>query len=694
MTRIQLLFPLLLTSLCAQARPSGPGVAEPDTCAHLSEVVVTGVTGSTRARESAAPITLISPAELRTHQSVGIVDAISRQPGVSQITTGSGISKPVIRGLGYNRVLVVNDGVRQEGQQWGDEHGIEADGQAVHSVEILKGPASLMYGSDAMAGVIILHDAPVMPEGRMHAEAATDCQTNNGLLAYSLNFRGRRKGIVWNGRWSQKWAHDYKAPLDGYVPGTRFRDRALSAMLGLNKEWGFSHLKFSYYHLTPGITEIEDSYTPGSASYTTLAPFQQVRHFKAVLDNSFTLGEGFLKLLLGYQQNRRQEYEEAQECGLDFRLHTLSYDLRYVAPQSGGWKANVGLGGMYQRSDNLGTEFLIPAYNLFDLGLFATLSRSFFDRLHLSGGLRYDHRRLHSHSLATDGQERFNAFSRRFSALSGSLGAIYNISPSLDLKANIAHGFRAPNISELASNGPHEGTFRYESGQQGLRAEHSWQFDLGLDYASKHFSAALSLFANRIGHYIYLRRDGTVPYAEEGEDPVLMPHYRFTAADARIIGGEARIILHFLRHLHFENNFSLSDARLIGGGCLPFTPPARWLATLHYDIPLRSATVRGLFAEVEADTHFRQSHIMAEGDTETPTPSYTLLNISLGTDIFLRSGRKLLTVGLTAANLTAKAYQAHLSRLKYADTFALTGRLGLNNMGRNIGLRLLFPLDF
>ena len=683
------IFSTLLLCASASAFAQQTITAEHDTCAHLDEVVVTGVTGSARIREIAAPVTIVTNAALRMHQSTNIIDAISHKPGVSQLTTGSGISKPVIRGLGYNRVLVVSDGVRQEGQQWGDEHGIELDGNAVHSVEILKGPASLMYGSDAMAGVIIMHDAPIMPLGEMRAEAGTEYQTNNGLFDYTLNFRGNQQGFVWNWRWSQKWAHDYKAPEDGYVPNSGFRERALNGMLGINKGWGYSHLKLGYYHLTPGMTEVEDEYEEGSRSYNINAPFQQVKHYKAVLDNSFHVGEGYLKTIVGYQQNRRQEFEDEDECGLDFRLHTMNYDLRYVSPEWSGWKMNAGVGGMYQKSENLGEEFLIPAYTLFDVGVFGTVSKTFFERLHMSGGLRYDHRNLHSLALADDGEERFSDFKRNFGAMSGSLGAILNINEHLDLKANISHGFRAPNMSELGSNGEHEGTFRYELGNHDLKSEHSWQFDLGMDYSAEHFSASVALFANRISNYIYLSRTGF--------DIDDTPAYQFTSGDARLLGGEVRLIWHIIHHLHFENAFSYVDARQMNTDkehrYLPFTPAPRWLSTLHYDIPLNVKTVRGLFAEIEVDTNFRQNHVLTANNTETPTPAYTLVNFSLGTDIHLPNGRQLCSIGITATNLMNTAYQSHLSRLKYAETFPFTGRHGINNIGRNIGFKLLFPIN-
>ncbi len=688
MKAVRIFVLLLCPALCAHAQMSEP-TTELDTCDHLDEVVVTGVTGNTRIREIATPVSIISNVALSSHPSTNIIDAISRQPGVNQVTTGSGISKPVIRGLSYNRILVVNNGIRQEGQQWGDEHGIEIDGNSVNSVEILKGPASLMYGSDAMAGVIIMHEAPVMSPGEMYAEAGSEYQTNNGLFGYTLNYKGNQQGFTWDWRWSQKLAHDYHAPEDGYVPNSAFREQALNGSLGVIKNWGYSRLNVSYYHLTPGMVEVEDEYEEGGRDYKIEAPFQEVKHYKAVLNNYVSLGEGYLKAIAGYQQNRRQEFEEEDECGLDFRLHSINYDVRYVLPEWHKFNTNLGIGGMYQKSENLGEEFLIPAYNLFDIGVFATASRSFYDRLHLSGGLRYDHRNLHSLALEEEGEERFSDFRRNFGDFSGSLGAIYNINQRFDLKVNLSHGFRAPNMSELGSNGEHEGTFRYELGNKDLDPEHSWQFDLGLDYASRILSYSLALFANRINDYIYIQRTG--------EEMDGTPLYQFSSGDARILGGEARVILHLLHHLHFENCFSYVDAQQLhaerDAKYLPFTPAPRWLSTLHYDIPLRSRIIRGAYAEVESDMNFKQTHIMEANDMETPTSSYTLFNLGIGTNIHLANGRKLCSIGLSASNLFDKAYQSHLSRLKYAETYPITGRNGINNMGKNIGIKILFPIE-
>lgn len=681
---------LLWSILCIRAE-------EQDSCVHLKEITVTGLTGSTHIKQIPSPISIINPEFLKTHQYTNIIDIIAKQPGISQITTGNGISKPIIRGLGYNRVLVVNDGIRQEGQQWGDEHGVEIDAQNVHSIEILKGPASLIYGSDAMAGVLIFHDEPILsPEG-MRANIFSEYQTNNGLFNYSVNFEGNKKGFVYNWRYSDKMAHDYKNRYDGYVPNSRFRERALSGMLGLNKDWGYSRLKLSYYHLTPGIIEGERNNetgelesSSGGKHYGKQLPFQQVRHYKAVLDNSFSLKSGILKVIAAYQQNRRQEYEESKnECGLDFMLHTINYDVRYILPEYNGWKTNAGINGMYQKSLNKGEEYLIPAYDLFDLGTFITVSKSMFQRLHLTGGLRFDIRHLHSHSLMDGEKERFIAFSRTFNGLTGSIGGIYNVSEKLDIRFNASRGYRAPNLSELGSNGEHEGTLRYEIGNKRLKPEYSWQFDAGIDYSFERMSFQLSLFANRIDNYIFIQKLGNIQIED-------VPAYRYTAGNARIMGGEARIIIHPVRHLHFENSFSYINSVQLHSPeesrFLPFTPAPRWLSTLHYDINTNSKLLDNTYIEIEMDYNFKQNHVYRVNNSETPTPSYTLFNMSAGTNITYRK-KNLFSFYIMVNNIFNKAYQNHLSRLKYADTNVITGRKGVFNMGRNIGFKILVPIN-
>ena len=620
----------------------------------------------------------------------------------------------------------MSEGVRQEGQQWGDEHGVEVDGSSVNSVEILKGPASLMYGSDAMAGVVILHAQPTLAEGEMRASVSTEYQTNNGLFGYNLSMSGNKQGFVWDARFSQKLAHAYKNEYDGYVPGSQFRERAGRLMLGVNKGWGHSRLTATVYHLTPGIIEGErdpetgelECNTDNIKTYGKTLPFQQVKHYKAVWDNSLNLTKGYLKAIIGYQQNRRQEFEESMdEYELYFKLHTLTYDLRYVTNEFNGWKLSTGIGGMYQKSVNEGEEYLIPDYRLFDFGLYATATKTLGDCWTLNGGVRYDYRRLHGDALQEDGEMRFTDFSRHFNGLTGSVGAVCNINEHVNLRLNVARGFRTPNMSELASNGIHEGSIRYELGSQQLKAEYSLQADLGIDFTSQYVSAQLALFANRIDNYIFTHR---VP--EEIEEGYLT--YAYTQGDARLLGFEAGIDFHPIHSVHFSNTFSYVDAQLMHASAdtkyLPFTPAPKWSSELKWELFHHSHSTishhhsdyasalshmashvshvasglsfNNLYVAAGLDCYLKQTHIYSADDTETATPAYALFSLSAGTDLQI-NGKKVAELYITADNLFNRAYQNHLSRLKYADENIVTGRRGVYNMGRNITFKIVVPIS-
>lgn len=652
----------------------------------LNEVMVTGVTGDTKLKHSTAPISVVTGKELRGTASTNVIDAVAKQPGMAQVTTGGGISKPIIRGLGYNRIVVMNEGVRQEGQQWGDEHGVEVDGNGVGSVEILKGPASLMYGSDAMAGVLILRSAPAPLEGEVRANASTEYQTNNGLFAYSLNGAGNHGGFVWDARFSDKMAHAYKNKYDGYVPGSQFRERAGRLMLGLNKRWGHSQLTWTAFHLTPSIVEGERDEETGELewatdhhkTYSKTLPFQQVKHYKAVWDNLFYLPKGSLKAIVGYQQNRRQEFEEsADDYEVFFKLHTLTYDVRYLTQEFGGWKVAAGVNGMWQKSQNLGEEALIPEYRLFDVGGYTTVSKD-WERWTLNGGVRYDRRHLkYDHT-------------KNFDGVTGSVGAVWNACKSLNVRMNVARGFRAPNMSELGSDGVHEGTVRYELGSASLKPEYSWQADLGVDFSSKYVEAQVAFFANRISNYIFAKRIDRV--MEEGYRT-----YEYTQGDARLLGFEAGVDVHPMHRLHLGSTFSYVDARQLNEPeetrYLPFTPAPRWTAEVKYELTHRGKWLNNAYVAVGMECHLRQNHYYKADETETATPSYTLFNLSVGTDLLV-CGRKVAELYVMADNLLNRSYQDHLSRLKYTDVNAATGRMGVYNMGRNVVMKMVVPLVF
>lgn len=667
---------------------------------NLKEVVVTGATGDIKLKDTSVPVSLLTTREMQLQSATNIIDAVTQIPGVSQVTTGSGISKPVIRGLGYNRIVVVNDGIRQEGQQWGDEHGIEVDAASVSSVEVLKGPGSLIYGSDALAGVLKFNTTPIVPLGKMRANLSTEYQTNNGLFDYSLNFAGNKSGNIWSARYSEKMAHAYKNRYDGRVPGSQFHERAVQLMGGVNRHWGHSRLTLSYYNITPSIIEGEREETTGELlceygkvnQYGHGMPYQQVYHYKAAWDNTIVIGKGKLNAMLGYQLNRRQEFEDAEnpnEYELYFKLHTLNYNVHYVADLIDGWSLTSGTSGMYQHSLNAGEEFLIPEYAMTDVGVFATTSQQ-LGNVNLSGGLRYDHRHLHSEQLLEDGETRFSEFTRNFNAVTGSVGAVWHPCEHWDLRINVARGFRAPNISELASNGVHEGSVRYELGDQNLKPEYSLQFDLGAEFTTEILDLQLSLFASHIDNYIFLHRVNEV--VDEDYDT-----YRFDSGDSRLWGGEFSLDFHPMHNLHIGTRLDYVRAVQLHqpeqSRNLPFTPAPRWNSDIKYEFTHSGRLFNNAFVSAGVDYTFKQNHYYGLYGTETPTPAYALLNLSAGTDIMYR-GRRLASIAVIADNLTNKAYQSHLSRLKMAAVNVVTGRRGVYNMGRNITFKLTIPLEW
>ncbi|HTO17259.1 MAG TPA: TonB-dependent receptor [Edaphocola sp.] len=698
----------------------------------LGEVVVTGLSKATRRTRTPSPISVFTPLQLKQLSATNIVDALTNLPGVSQISTGSSISKPIIRGLGYNRVLVVNDGIRQEGQQWGDEHGVEIDEYSINRVEVLKGPASLAYGSDAMAGVINFQPAPTLQEGSLKGNFLANYQTNSGLIGGSLNLGGNQKGFVWDVRYSQKVAHSYKNKYDGYVLNSGFNENNIGGMLGLNKSWGYAHLKFSSYNLKPGIIEgardpvtgqfvkpianndsiVEETIASNTdlRSYNAFIPYQKIHHYKLVSNNNFYIGKGALKVTLGWQQNQRKEFEEIlnpNEYGLYLNLNTINYDLRYNHSINNTFDLSFGTNGMYQNSKNKGSEFLIPDYNLFDIGIFALAKKSWI-KWTLSGGLRYDLRSEHGKDLWLDADDNiidypdinsehlFSAFNSKFQGVSGSIGATYQIKDIIYTKLNFSKGFRSPNIAELTANGVHSGSAQYLIGSPILKPENSYQVDYTFGINSEHVTLETDLFYNNINNYIFLEKLNN----NSGGDSITNGYqtYKYTSGNAFLYGGEISLDIHPhpFDWLHFETHFSFVQAvqsnQVDSMRYLPFTPAPKLQLGLRADIKGIGSHLSKVYFKIGVENYFNQNHIYKAFGTETATPGYTLLNSGVGTDI-IRKKRTLFSIYIRATNLTNIAYQSHLSRLKYLDVNNATGRTGIYNMGRNISLKLIVPID-
>jgi iron complex outermembrane receptor protein len=631
--------------------------------------------------------------------------------------------------------------MRQEGQQWGAEHGIEIDDYNVSRVEVIKGPASLSYGSDALAGVInILSEEPA-PRGRIKGKLSAAYQANNGLGTLHGRLAGNQDGLYWSGFYTAKRAHDYRNAADGYVYGTRFRNDDYGATIGINKHWGSSRLSFTSFNQQLGIAEgardsatgrllmpINDQGVEGFAvagegegrSYDAALPRQQIRHQKLSWVNTvYGSNGGRAGFTLGYQENVRKEFDDVlqpETPGLHLRLQTLNYGLQYLFPNRGnGWQLSAGLNGMYQDNVNKGTEFIVPDYRLFDIGGYVLLRKE-WHAWTFSGGLRGDYRALNSAALyldsnglripaesATSGDEAlFTAFTAAFSSPSGSLGLSYELNPRTTLKLNFASGYRAPNIAELSANGVHEGAIRYEYGNRDLKPENSFQADFGGDYVSEHLSLNAAVFYNYIRNFIYVRKlngaggQDSIPTVNNDEG---FPAFLYAQTGASLFGGELFMDFHPhpLDWLHMEHTVSYVQGRISGGQdstrYLPMIPGARWLAGLRAQFGKRGRHLGNAFLKLELDHYFAQSDVYSAYGTETPSAAYTLLHASLGFDL-LRRQRPIMSLTISGQNLGDASYQNHLSRLRFADRNPVTGRTGIFGMGRNISVQIAVPLDF
>ena len=370
------------------------------------------------------------------------------------------------------------------------------------------------------------------------------------------------------------------------------------------------------------------------------------------------------------------------------RLHTVNYDIKYLHTLPHDWKIATGIGGMWQRNINQGEEYLIPDHHLFDIGLFATAEWQ-LKNWHFSGGARFDNRHLNTSSLIEDGELRFEALSKNFTGVTGSLGTVWNVTDHLNLRLNAARGFRAPTVSELSSNGVHEGSIQYELGNGGLKPEKSMQLDLGLDYTSHYVNLQASLFSNWIDDYIFLAR---LPYETDGYRT-----YQYRQGDARLMGGEVSIDVHPFNPLHFENAFSYVCGVQLHqpeeAKNLPMMPAPKWTSDIRYEFPdFAKGHCRRTFLAFGMEYNLRQNHFYAVDETETATPSYALFNLSAGMDLHI-FGHNCIELTLSCQNLLDKSYQPHLSRLKYIDTSSPTGRQGISAMGRNFCFKVSVPID-
>jgi iron complex outermembrane receptor protein len=618
-----------------------------------------------------------------------ISKSISKLPGVSILSTGPGVSKPSIRGLSYDRVVVYSQGVRLENQQWGDEHGIGVSTSGINSIEVIKGPSYVLYGSDAMGGVLY-----VEPE-RYSSDFSVDYMglynSNYNGITNNLGLKGSSGKFSYIARANMVDNQSFSTP-DGEVENTWFKENDVQAGLKYETEKFSSDLRLTMNfselglpHMEEGHDDHDDHDEEGHDDHDEEGHddhedhedhYQELSHTTLTWVNTFDLGNDHqLNVTLGRQLNDRKEFggheeeeghddhdeeghddhddhegHEEGEAELDMQLSTNTLDVSLVMPQSDNLNLTIGTNFLSQENKNFGHEELIPDAEKKDFGLYA-LGQITMENGAALLGVRYDNRSISSDMGSAD-----------FSNFNGSVGIKRDFENST-LRFNIGSGYRAPNLIELFADGVHHGTFRYERGNLNLVAEKSFQTDISFDINNDDSSVSFDLFYNDISDYIYISPSSD---REEG-----FAVYDYMQQDSELYGGE----ISFAKKTGFDwlsYNTSLEYifAESADGEALPFISPLTFNQVFNIDISSNYSF------EIDFLAKAKQGRVSM---FEEETDGYSVLNLSGNwMTSFLDND---LNIFWSISNVFDKEYYDHLSRFKTA---------GIEEMGRNISVGLKY----
>lgn len=651
------------------------------------EEMVVSVPAGTLNKENIAPVEQRSISELRETGINNLSDAISTIPGVQQVATGPGIGKPSIRGLSGNRVLTYSQGVRLENQQWGAEHGLGTGMEGIERLEVIKGPASLLYGSDALGGVLYLVEEKYAHQNTLEGKVTGGGYSNSG---YFTNGGIKVSGTRWrlNLFSGLHYFNDYKQGNAETVPNSRYEKRNIKGALGYYNNHIISNVRFSWNENDMGITTAPDaSLELTKTTHSPSDPYQYTLHRMITTDNTFLIRDSRLIVTLGYQFNTRKEFEDedadslhhhaeenTDEAANHLELSTYTWEAKYITGENKGkWNTIVGTQGMHQDNRNFAVERIIPNAQIFDAGFFFNTSRVFKIGL-VQAGLRYDFRKLYGNETGNPlGEGYFPLLQRQFHAVNGALAFRHDFTRPLTLRINLATGYRAPNLSELLSNGIHHGSQRYEIGNANLKNENNFQADVKLNFTSEHFSVFVNPFFNFISNFIYLARQDSLI---EG-----FQVYAYQQQTAFITGGETGFHWHPhpLDILHFESAVSTLYAADKTGAPLPLIPANRIRNTLR--ITWKKDQHASSFCVFITHLYYaRQGRFAAN---ETGTKDYHIVNAGLTGR--LKTGAQLITISAGVKNLLNTNYAGHLFRYKY---------LNILQPGRNFYVQATIPFAF
>ena len=629
-------------------------------------VTVTASPGPVDILDSPQPVSILEGREFERKLGQSTMQSIEMMPGVSMYSGGPLSMKPVIRGLGSQRVVVAENGLRHESQQWDDDQSPEIDALDVQRIEILRGPNSVLFGSDALGGVINIIDNDIGrftdEKPRLDGNLFLQGFSNSRQGVGSLSLSGRNDALCYKVQADLRQASDISTPA-GELHNTAESELNGKVSTGLVEESG--NILFDYSHFGQ---KIEIPPDPDALSEVT--PFQKIAHDEVSVRYDHSFSSFKIESHALWQRNQESEYGAAESTvpDVDLVLNSLALDVRSHHNPVGPMFGTVGISVEGQKNETLGAEALIPSFNQMTAAGYLH-EELLLSPMNISAGFRYDARRLdvdENDELIVSGQ------TRSYHAVTGGLGAVWHVSDPLFLACNIGRGWRAPLAEELFVNGVDQGGMRYKTGDPDLQTETSLNADFSIRYVSARIKGELSVFRNRINDYIYLKSTG------ERDSASGLVKYVTRQANATLTGGEFNLEFAVSENLILE-----SSADIVLGKneetetWLPLTPPPRTSLGLRLTQPSWKFLLNP-YLSFGARVVFDQNRV---GEFETPTGGYTLFNIRIGGELSVMSNT--VKVDCSVKNLLNRTYADHLSRYK---AYAL-------NPGRDITLKLSIPFD-
>lgn len=618
----------------------------------------------------------IEPLTIKDFEERGaysIADALTTIPGVTQLSTGIGISKPVIRGLYGNRVLVLMSGLRFDNQQWQDEHGLGLSDLGISRVELIKGPLSLLYGTDAIGGVvnIIEERAPELNTAESSVKTKFHSNTLGGSVAagYKANY-----GNKWFRLRLGTTTHcDYSDGNNERVLNSRFNAQNLKTSYGFNKgNWkSVNHYFLSYStfgFIFSDITHFMDA--DNRWSREMVGPHHVVFLNTFTTVNTIQLPASVLKLNIGLQSNYRTEDEGGGELSLKMLLLTGQYALKWEKSLTKHWLLVLANNSSFENSTNYGRRKIVPDANLIESSASAYVKfrkNKLIFEYGFGGGIKDIETSLTP--TVNTSEKEISPFHQNRLYMNTMAGTSLIPSKFWNIKLNLSTGVRAPNLAELSANGLHEGIYTYEIGDPNMKNERNANADLGVYHTRKILGFSISGFYNFMKDYIYLQPTNETWYG--------FPVSRFMQYDAAIYGAEATgyFAPEQLEGLKLSASYSMLIGRLETGEYLPYMPANKFTPEIRYETQKEQRSIY-----IFGNTNFVAGQPLAN-TYENPTPAYYLVNMGAG--ITWKKRRLNYSLSLIGNNLLNEAYYDHLSRFK---------NFGLLNIGRDISVQ--FKINF